>query len=193
MSDSYEFATHTSTPMAIRPVSSTMRATRPSCQVARRHGRGTRPPGRTCDGRDAAGARGRGSWPTAPMISTGLAGQRSRGPVWDRAIGSVRSHRRAARASSLRNPPSRGRHRRRLLVRVELLVRPPSTDGRARSRVLPLRSGTADARRVTKTPSQACIPIFFFNSASESDAAVADGRASALSISSSMVPPTSES
>ena len=35
-----------------------MRATRPSCQVARRHGRGTRPPGRSCDGRDAAGARG---------------------------------------------------------------------------------------------------------------------------------------
>ena len=35
-----------------------------------RHGRGTRPPGRSCDGRDAAGARGRGSWPTAPMIST---------------------------------------------------------------------------------------------------------------------------
>ena len=32
-----------------------MRATRPSCQVARRHGRGTRPPGRSCDGRDAAG------------------------------------------------------------------------------------------------------------------------------------------
>ena len=59
-----------STPMAIRPVSSTMRATRPSCQVARRHGPGTRPPGRSCDGRDAAGARGRGSWPTAPMIST---------------------------------------------------------------------------------------------------------------------------
>ena len=47
-----------------------MRATRPSCQVARRHGRGTRPPGRECDGRDAAGARGRGSWPTAPMIPT---------------------------------------------------------------------------------------------------------------------------
>ena len=43
--------------MAIRPWSSTMRATRPSCQVARRHGRGTRPPGRSCDGRDAAGAR----------------------------------------------------------------------------------------------------------------------------------------
>ena len=48
----------------------------------------------------------------------GLAGQRSRGPVWDRAIGSVRSHRRAARASSLRNPPSRGRHRRRLVGRA---------------------------------------------------------------------------
>ena len=55
--------------MAIRPVSSTMRATRPSCQVARRHGRGTRPPGRECDGRDAAGARGRGSWPPAPAIA----------------------------------------------------------------------------------------------------------------------------
>ena len=62
--------TDRSTPMAIRPVSSTMRATRPSCQVARLHGRGTRPPGRSCDGRDAAGARGRGSWPTAPMIPT---------------------------------------------------------------------------------------------------------------------------
>ena len=37
--------TDRSTPMAIRPVSSRMRATRPSCQVARRHGRGTRPPG----------------------------------------------------------------------------------------------------------------------------------------------------
>ena len=34
------------------------------------HGRGTRPPGRSCDGRDAAGARGRGSWPPAPMIPT---------------------------------------------------------------------------------------------------------------------------
>ena len=35
----------------------------------RRHGRGTRPPGRSCDGRDAAGARGRGSWPrlVAPL------------------------------------------------------------------------------------------------------------------------------
>ena len=46
-----------------------MRATRPSCPVARRHGRGTRPPGRECDGRDAAGARGRGSWPPSPMIT----------------------------------------------------------------------------------------------------------------------------
>ena len=57
-------------PMASRPWSSTMRATRPSCQVARRHGRGRRPPGRSCDGRDAAGARGPGSWPPAPMIPT---------------------------------------------------------------------------------------------------------------------------
>ena len=55
----------------------------------RRHGRGTRPPGRE-----------------------------SRDQGWDRAIGSVRSHRRAARASSLRNPPSRGRHRRRLVGRA---------------------------------------------------------------------------
>ena len=46
-----------------------MRATRPSCPVARRHGRGTRPPGREGDGRDAAGARGRGSWPPSPMIT----------------------------------------------------------------------------------------------------------------------------
>ena len=30
----------------------------------RRHGRGTRPPGRSCAGHAAAGARGRGSWPT---------------------------------------------------------------------------------------------------------------------------------
>ena len=43
---------------------------RPSCQVARLHGRGTRQRRRECDGRDAAGARGRGSWPTAPMIPT---------------------------------------------------------------------------------------------------------------------------
>ena len=47
-------------------LSSTIRATRPSCQVARRHGRGTRPPGRSCDGRDAAGARA----PLSPMIPT---------------------------------------------------------------------------------------------------------------------------
>ena len=39
-------------------------------QVAKLHGRGRRPPGRECDGRDAAGARGRGSWPNAPMIPT---------------------------------------------------------------------------------------------------------------------------
>ena len=32
--------------------------TRPSCQVARLHGRGRRQLGRECDGRDAAGARG---------------------------------------------------------------------------------------------------------------------------------------
>ena len=56
--------------MASRPWSSTMRATRSSCQVARLHGRGTRQPGRECDGRDSAGARGRGSWPPAPMIPT---------------------------------------------------------------------------------------------------------------------------
>ena len=47
-----------------------MCTTRPSCQVARLHGSGRRPPGRECDGRDAAGARGRGSWPTSPMIPT---------------------------------------------------------------------------------------------------------------------------
>ena len=29
-----------------------------------------RQPGRSCDGRDAAGARGRGSWPPSPMIPT---------------------------------------------------------------------------------------------------------------------------
>ena len=44
-----------------------MRATRPSCQVARRHGPGTRPPGRSFAGHAAAGARGRGAWPTSPM------------------------------------------------------------------------------------------------------------------------------
>ena len=43
------------------------RATRPSCQVARRHGPGTRPPGRSCAGHDAAGARGRGAWAISPM------------------------------------------------------------------------------------------------------------------------------
>ena len=52
---------------AIRPWSSTMRATRPSCPVARRHGPGTRPLGRSCAGHAAAGARGRGAWPTSPM------------------------------------------------------------------------------------------------------------------------------
>ena len=62
--------TDRSTPIASRPWSSTMRATRSSCQVARLHGRGTRQPGRECDGRDSAGARGRGSWPPAPMIPT---------------------------------------------------------------------------------------------------------------------------
>ena len=40
------------------------RATRPSCPVARRHGPGTRPPGRSCAGHAAAGARGRGAWAT---------------------------------------------------------------------------------------------------------------------------------
>ena len=47
-----------------------MCTTRPSCHVARLHGSGKRQRGRECDGRDAAGARGRGSWPTAPMIPT---------------------------------------------------------------------------------------------------------------------------
>ena len=42
----------------------------PFCQVARLHGRGTRPLGRECDGHAAAGARGRGSWPPSPMIPT---------------------------------------------------------------------------------------------------------------------------
>ena len=63
-------ASHPSTPMASRPWSSTMSATRSSCQVARLHGSGKRQRGRECDGRDSAGARGRGSWPTAPMIPT---------------------------------------------------------------------------------------------------------------------------
>ena len=43
-----------------------MRATRPSCPVVRRHGPGTRPPGRSCAGHAAAGARG----PLSPMIPT---------------------------------------------------------------------------------------------------------------------------
>ena len=38
-----------------------------------------------------------------------LAGQRSRGQGWDHVIGAVSSHLRAARASLLRNAPSRRR------------------------------------------------------------------------------------
>ena len=88
--------------------------TRPSCPVARRHGRGTRPPGRSCDGRDAAGARG----PLSHDPDVVLAGQRSRGQGWDHVIGAVSRHLRAARASLLRNAPSRSRHRRRLVGRA---------------------------------------------------------------------------
>ena len=106
--------TDRSTPMAIRPWSSMRRATRPSCPVVRRRGRGTRPPGRSCDGRDAAGARG----PLSHDPDVVLAGQRSRGQGWDRVIGAVSSHLRAARASLLRNAPSRSRHRRRLVGRA---------------------------------------------------------------------------
>ena len=51
-------------------LSSTMTATRPSCRVARLHGSGKRQPGRWCDGRYSAGARGRGSWATSPTITT---------------------------------------------------------------------------------------------------------------------------
>ena len=93
--------TDRSTSMAIRPWSSLRRATRPSCPVVRRRGRGTRPPGRSCDGRDAAGARG----PLSHDPDVVLAGQRSRGQGWDRVIGAVSSHLRAARASLLRNAP----------------------------------------------------------------------------------------
>ena len=106
--------TDRSTPMAIRPWSSMRRATRPSYPVVRRRGRGTRPPGRSCDGRDAAGARG----PLSHDPDVVLAGQRSRGQGWDRVIGAVSSHLRAARASLLRNAPSRSRHRRRLVGRA---------------------------------------------------------------------------
>ena len=106
--------TDRSTPMAIRPWSSMRRATRPSYPVVRRRGRGTRPPGRSCDGRDAAGARG----PLSHDPDVVLAGQRSRGQGWDHVIGAVSSHRRAARASLLRNAPSRSRHRRRLVGRA---------------------------------------------------------------------------
>ena len=67
--------TDRSTPMAIRPWSSMRRATRPSYPVVRRRGRGTRPPGRSCDGRDAAGTRG----PLSHDPDVVLAGQRSRG------------------------------------------------------------------------------------------------------------------
>ena len=111
--------TDRSTPMAIRPWSSMRSATRPSYPVLRRRGRGTRPPGRSCDGRDAAGARG----PLSHDPDVVLAGQRSRGQGWDRVIGAVSSHRRAARASLLRNAPSRSRHRRRLVGRAAGLSR----------------------------------------------------------------------
>ena len=111
--------TDRSTPMAIRPWSSMRRATRPSYPVVRRRGRGTRPPGRSCDGRDAAGARG----PLSHDPDVVLAGQRSRGQGWDHVIGAVSSHRRAARASLLRNAPSRSRHRRRLVGRAAGLSR----------------------------------------------------------------------
>ena len=43
-----------------------MTATRPSCRAARRPGSGTRQPGRLCDGRDSADARGRDSSPSSP-------------------------------------------------------------------------------------------------------------------------------
>ena len=111
--------TDRSTPMAIRPWSSMRRATRPSYPVVRRRGRGTRPPGRSCDGRDAAGARG----PLSHDPDVVLAGQRSRGQGWDHVIGAVSRHRRAARASLLRNAPSRSRHRRRLVGRAAGLSR----------------------------------------------------------------------
>ncbi len=111
--------TDRSTPMAIRPWSSMRRATRPSYPVVRRRGRGTRPPGRSCDGRDAAGARG----PLSHDPDVVLAGQRSRGQGWDHVIGTVSRHLRAARASLLRNVPSRSRQRRRLVGRAAGLSR----------------------------------------------------------------------
>ena len=76
-------------------------------------------PGRSCDGRDAAGARG----PLSHDPDVVLAGQRSRGQGWDHVIGAVSRHRRAARASLLRNAPSRSRHRRRLVGRAAGLSR----------------------------------------------------------------------
>ena len=111
--------TDRSTPMAIRPWSSMRRATRPSYPVVRRRGRGTRPPGRSCDGRDAAGARG----PLSHDPDVVLAGQRSRGQGWDHVIRAVSRHLRAARASLLRNAPSRSRLRRRLVGRAAGLSR----------------------------------------------------------------------
>ena len=75
-------------------------------------------PGRECDGHDSAGARGRGSWPTSPMIPTW--------PGWSTVsqprMGS--SHRVREKSPARRPrvvveaPPSRGRHRRQLVGRT---------------------------------------------------------------------------
>ena len=75
-------------------------------------------------GRGHRGARATAATPPglvapSPMIpDVVLAGQRSRGQGWDRVIGAVSRHLRAARASLLRNAPSRSRHRRRLVGRA---------------------------------------------------------------------------
>ena len=66
--------TDRSTPMAIRPWSSMRRATRPSYPVVRRRGRGTRPPGRSCDGRDAVLAPFAVDRSAAPLQSWGTRG-----------------------------------------------------------------------------------------------------------------------
>ena len=149
--------TDRSTPMAIRPWSSTMRATRSSCQVARLHGRGTRQPGRECDGRDSAGARGRGSWPPAPMIPTWPGGSTVSRP----SLGSshrVREKLAARRPRVVVEEPAQSRRRVPVFGRVGPPRRHVCHDRGPGRTLCVSRGAQAGGVRATAAPGRAPVP-----------------------------------
>ena len=149
--------TDRSTPIASRPWSSTMRATRSSCQVARLHGRGTRQPGRECDGRDSAGARGRGSWPPAPMIPTWPGGSTVSRP----SLGSshrVREKLAARRPRVVVEEPAQSRRRVPVFGRVGPPRRHVCHDRGPGRTLCVSRGAQAGGVRATAAPGRAPVP-----------------------------------